>query len=311
MIAGIDVGKFYLDVSIGGESVESFSNSNEGINALLSILQERQVSRTICEATGGYERDMTQSLRKVGIEAQVVHPNKVRAFAQASGVLAKTDKIDAQILFRFGEVFVAAGQLPVDDKILKLRDLLRRRQQLVQMRVKEVNRLEKHASDTSRVSCERHLAWLDEELAEMDRAYRAKLTDLELKPKAMLYQSVRGIGALTAATLIAELPELGQYNSKSLTALVGLAPWSKDSGKQHGYRSIRGGRANIRKVLYMAALSTIRREGQMRHFYLRLKQRGKPGKVAIVAVMRKMLLVLNAIAHRGTPWTEIGPVSTI
>jgi len=311
MIAGIDVGKFYLDVSIGGESVESFSNSNEGINALLSILQERQVSRTICEATGGYERDMTQSLRKVGIEAQVVHPNKVRAFVQASGVLAKTDKIDAQILFRFGEVFVAAGQLPVDDKILKLRDLLRRRQQLVQMRVKEVNRLEKHASDTSRVSCERHLAWLDEELAEMDRAYRAKLTDLELKAKADLYQSVRGIGILTAATLIAELPELGQYNSKSLTALVGLAPWSKDSGKQHGYRSIRGGRANIRKVLYMAALSTIRREGQMRHFYLRLKQRGKPGKVAIVAVMRKMLLVLNAIAHRGTPWTEIGPVSTI
>jgi transposase len=311
MIAGIDVGKFYLDVSIGGESAESFSNSNEGINALLSILQERQVSRTICEATGGYERDMTQSLRKVGIEAQVVHPNKVRAFAQASGVLAKTDKIDAQILFRFGEVFATAGQLPVDDKILKLRDLLRRRQQLIQMRGKEVNRLEKHTSGTSRVSCERHLAWLDEELAEMDRAYQTKLTDLELKAKADLYQSVRGIGILTAATLIAELPELGQYNSKSLTALVGLAPWSKDSGKQHGYRSIRGGRANIRKALYMAALSTIRREGQMRHFYLRLRHRGKPGKVAIVAVMRKMLLVINAIAHRGTPWTEIGPVSSI
>jgi transposase len=234
----------------------------------------------------------------------MAHPNKVRSFAKACGILAKTDRIDAGVLFRYGEVFVEPTAIVPTNKALKLREILRRRQQLMATRIKELNRLEKHPGEMTRRSCERHLVWLETEITELDQALKSQLDQSELQQQSDLYCSVRGVGLITAATLIAELPELGRYDSKALTALVGLAPWSRDSGKQHGYRAIRGGRSNVRKALYMAAICTIRTAGPLRSFYLRLKHRGKPGKVALVAVMRKMLLILNAIAHRGTPWVE-------
>lgn len=304
MLAGVDVGKFNLDVSIGGDRIVSYSNVAEGIDALTIALREADVTRVVCEPTGGYERALVRALRAAELRVQVAHPNKVRAFAQACGILAKTDRIDAQVLYRYGEVFVDRDPIPLSDKILKLRDILRRRQQLIATRVKELNRLEKHPAAVTRASCERHLAWLEAEIDGLDQDLRMQLGESELNRQTGLYCSVRGVGLITAATLIAELPELGRFDGKSLTALVGLAPWSRDSGKHHGYRAIRGGRASVRKALYMAAISAIRTPGVMRCFYLRLKRRGKASKVALVAVMRKMLLLLNAIARRGTPWVE-------
>lgn len=305
IIAGIDVGKQWLDVSIDGGRVKRYENNSEGISEIVLTLCTGQVSRAVCEATGGYERGLVQTLRAEGIEIQVAHPNKVRAFAQACGLLAKTDRIDAQVLARYGQVFDQQSYQPIDGEVLKLRDLLRRRQQLMTTRVQEMNRLEKQIAGPMRASCERHLVWLNVEIKALNKAYETQLSCQDFSQQAKLYQSVRGIGQLTATTLIAELPELGHCNGKSLTALVGLAPWSRDSGQHRGYRSIRGGRATVRKALYMAALSAIRVEGQMRRFYQGLRKRGKAGKVALVAVMRKLLLLLNVIAKRGTPWVEI------
>lgn len=304
IIAGIDVGKQWLDVSVAGGLVKRFNNTGEGLVSLVLKLGMDQVTGAVCEATGGYERELVQRLEAESIGIQVAHPNKVRAFAQACGLLAKTDRIDAQVLSRYGQVFKQEPRQPLDGAVLKLRDLLRRRQQLMTTRVQEMNRLEKNIDALMKASCERHLAWLNAEIEALNKAYQVRLSSQGLNQQARLYQSVGGVGQLTAATLIAELPELGHCNGKSLTALVGLAPWSRDSGQHRGYRAIRGGRANVRKALYMVALSAIRVDGQMRQFYQGLRKRGKAGKVALVAVMRKILLLLNAIAQRGTPWVE-------
>ena len=182
---------------------------------------------------------------------------------------------------------------------------LRRRKQLVAQRVQERHRLDQGRTEAARTSTQRHIQWLDEEIGRLEEEYRKALENSgELSESAALYRSVPGVGELTAATLVVYLPELGQYRGKELTSLVGLAPWSNDSGRQQGYRSIRGGRGTVRRVLYLAALSAIRYNDDLSRFYQGLRKRGKTGKVAVVAVMRKLLLLLNAIAHRGTPWVE-------
>ena len=152
-------------------------------------------------------------------------------------------------------------------------------------------------------STQRHIAWLDQEIAQLDQEYQDRLRQhATLGQRAALYRTVPGVGPITAATLVAELPELGHWDDKALTALVGLAPWARDSGQKQGHRSIRGGRGVVRRILYLAALSAIRTDATLRDFYQRLRQRGKAGKVALVAVMRKLLLRLNSVARRGTPW---------
>ena len=298
IVAGIDVGKKLLDVSVSQGPVRSFNNTAEGIGALLAWVLSSGATEAVCESTGGYEREVTLRLRDQGLLVHVAHPNKVRSFARAAGYEAKTDKIDARVLSRYGEVFELARKLPVDEAGQGLKELLKRRKELVDQRVQERNRLDKGLSGGVRESTERHIGWLDEEIARMDEEYRKALSQSgRLSDMAALYQSVPGVGVLTAASLVAYLPELGKCEGKALTSLVGLAPWSRDSGRQHGYRSIRGGRGAVRRVLYLAALSAIRCNQGLRH-------RGKAGKVALVAVMRKLLLLLNAIAHRGTPWLD-------
>jgi transposase len=245
-------------------------------------------------------------LEEAGLRAHRVHPNKVRAFARASGYEAKTDAQDAQTLFRFAQVFAlaATSQEPSDPQRAQLQDLLRRRRQLVNQRVQERNRLDKGLTPASRDSTQRHIAWLDEEIDRLDLEYQKALqSSRELSHRADLYRSVPGVGQLIAATLVADLPELGQGDAKRLTSLVGLAPWSRDSGRQRGYRAIRGGRGTVRRALYLAALSAVRSKGSaLGRFYQQLRLRGKPGKVALVALMRKLLLQLHAVARRGTPW---------
>ena len=185
----------------------------------------------------------------------------------------------------------------------ELRDLLRRRRRLVDQRVQELGRLDKGVSPAIVKSTKRHIAWLEKEIARLDREYQAALQrSAPLAQRASLYRTVPGIGPLTAAILVSHLPELGQWDSKALTSLVGLAPWSRDSGQKRGQRSIRGGRGIVRRALYLCTWSAIRVDGELRRFYQNLRRRGKPGKVALVAVMRKLLLMLNAVARRGTPW---------
>lgn len=306
-VAGIDVGKQELAVSVARGPVRRFPNTEAGLTAVLAWGREQAVTHVVCEATGGYERLVVQRLRGTDLAVSVAHPTKVRAFARAVGQGAKTDPLDAQILAHYGEVLelpVAAAQ---EEASAEVRALLGRRQQLLDQRTQEQNRLEKGLQGRVKKSCQRHLAWLDKELKQLEEEYQQAIQARpELAERAALYQSVRGVGVLTAATLLAYVPELGQGSGKALTALVGVVPWAQDSGSQRGYRAIRGGRGLVRRALYMAALSVIRTHTDLGRFYQRLRRRGKPGKVALVAVMRKLLLRLHAIAHRGTPWAPEG-----
>ena len=304
VVAGIDVGKANLDVSISEGPVFRFENTAKGIAKLLKHLKEQDTTMAVCESTGGYERLLVSRLRKTEIRMDIAHPSRVRAFARACGYEAKTDPQDALVLSRFGQVF--PEQTPpgweLEPELEELQDLLRRRRQLVEQRVQELGRLDKGVAPAVAKSTKRHIVWLEKEIARLNQEYQAALqSSAPMARRAALYRTVPGVGALTAATLVAHLPELGHWDSKALTSLVGVAPWSRDSGQKRGQRAIRGGRRVVRRALYICAWSVIRVDGQIRRFYQSLRQRGKPGKVALVAVMRKLLLQLNAVARRGTP----------
>ena len=304
-VAGIDVGKASLDVSLAGGPVRQFANTAEGRLPLLQWLGQEAVTVAVCEPTGGYERPLVADLQAAGLPVVVAHPTRVRAFARVCGTEAKTDLLDAHVLARYGAAVPAVATPPPDPARTALRDLVSRRRQLVETRVQEKNRRDKGLTRAVAQSTRRHLAWLDREIARLEAQIQQAVADSpELARRAQLYRSVRGVGEVTAAVLTAYLPELGQTSGPAVTALVGLAPWARDSGRQRGYRAIRGGRGTVRRALYLAALAAVRHAGELQRFYQGLRQRGKPGKVALVAVMRKLLLHLNAVARRGTPWIE-------
>jgi len=226
-VAGIDVGKANLDVSVSGGQVVRFDNTTAGITKLIKHLNDEDTALALCEPTGGYERMLTSRLHQCAIAVQVVHPGRVRAFAKACGYEAKTDPLDAQVLARYGEVFPEADtwEPETDPHRQELKDLLRRRRQFIDQRVQEKGRLDKGISTTIARSTKRHIAWLEKEIARLDREYQAVLKDNPaLAELANLYRTVPGVGPLTAATLVAYLPELGHWDSKALTSLVGLAP---------------------------------------------------------------------------------------
>ena len=307
VVAGIDVSKATLDVSVSEGPVRRFENSRRGIGSLLKHMEREGATKAVCESTGGYERLLVNMLKVTAVSLQVAHPLRVRAFARACGYEAKTDPLDAQVLSRYGLVFPESDthHQEVDEEREELQQLLSRRRQLVEQRVQDRSRLDKGISLSVGTSTRRHIRWLDKEIERLNKEYVELLKRSDkLCRQADLYRSVPGVGQLTAATLVAYLPELGQRDGKALTSLVGLAPWSRDSGKKRGNRSIRGGRATVRQVLYMAAMSVINVEGVHKRFYQGLRKRGKAGKVALIAVMRKMLLHLNAVARRGTPWVK-------
>ena len=311
-VVGIDVSKAHLDVGMATGRTRRFANDDAGIASLLEWLSGQEVAQVVYEPTGGYELALAAALGEAGAPCRRVHPNKVRAYAQACGLLAKTDRLDAQVLARYGAAFdCPAGRRDQDaDEAVRveLRDLLRRREQLVKQRVQERNRLDKGLSPGTAASTRRHVAWLDGEIAQLDAEYQALLSGSPtLSQQAKLYQSIPGIGLLTATTLVAELPELGWCDGKALTALSGLAPWANDNtifdqSRRRGHRSIRGGRGPVRRVLYMASQSAARHHPELKAFYQGLCQRGKAKKAALVAVMRKLLLQVNAVARRDTPW---------
>lgn len=300
---GMDVSKGALDVAVDGETgVQQYANNAAGIAALTAWVAERDRALVVVEASGGWEMDLVTALAAAGLPAAVVNPTRVRNFAKALGQYAKTDKIDAQVLARFAAVI----QLPIrplkSGEQARLAAVIRRRQQLVDMLTQEKNRRVTTRS-AMRDQLERHISWLEVELADLNDQLEklvAQCAEWRAKKKVML--SVKGVGPVTANTLLADLPELGTLNRQQIVALVGLAPLNKDSGRKRGKRYIFGGRQAVRSKLYMAALSASKHNPVIRPFYERLLAKGKLEKVALTACMRKLLVILNAMVRDMEPW---------
>jgi transposase len=300
---GIDVSKDWLDIVVlpSGETLR-IENTEEQMGALVGKLESLKPERVVLEATGGYERLVTSKLYLAGLPVCRVNPKRVRYFARSLGQLAKNDKLDAKVLARFGEVVKPAlTQLP-SDQAQQLSALVTRREQLSGMLVAEKNRLGT-APAPVRPSLTEHVTWLKQQLKHLDKAIDEFITATpDLKEKDDLLQEVQGIGKKTAAKLIADVPELGACDRKQIAALIGTAPYDHDSGYKKGQRAIRGGRPDVRKVLYMATLAATRFNPVIQEFYRRLVQAGKKKKVALVACMRKLLTILNAILRDRKHW---------
>jgi len=309
LYAGIDVSKARLDVALRptAEGCLGFANDQAGIDSLLARLQQASPTLVVLEATGGLEHPIAAALAAAGIPVAVVNPRQVRDFARATGRLAKTDKIDAQVLARFGEEDLRPEPRPIpDQQAREFAAILARRRQIVEMITAEKNRSGAMRSKPVRKRIEAHIKWLEKELKrtdeDLDETIRASVIWRE--NEALLKKSVPGVGPVLARTLLAELPELGggELSPKQLAALVGVAPLNRDSGTLRGRRTTWGGRERVREVLYMGALVATRYNSTIKEFYERLCGGGKPKMVALVACMRKLLTILNAILKNRTPW---------
>jgi len=306
---GIDVAKAHLDLAIfGHEANERFTNDPAGHAALVEHLANRNVQRIVLEATGGYERAAVAALLDAGLPVVVANPRQVRDFARATGKLAKTDAIDAQVLAHFAHA-VAPQLRPLPDaKALELQEKLARRQQLVQMHTAESNRLKQAAGDAVGKSIQAVLDVLDAQLRTLDDdIHRLIRESPDWSAKVELLKGVPGVGDQTARTLVAQLPELGSCSRQQIAALVGVAPVNRDSGTMRGRRTTFGGRASVRRVLYMAALVATRHNPTLRTYYQRLVAAGKKKMVALVATMRKLLVTLNAMLRDQKPWRNVTP----
>lgn len=305
---GIDVSKRTLDVClltpVDDSQGETFtlSNDQEGVDELLSRLEGVSPELVVLEATGRYERLAATSMAASGIPVAVVNPRRARDFAKAIGKLAKTDKIDAFVLARFASAVGPSPSVIPDEKAAALQDILTRRRQLLSMLVAENNRL-RMAPKTLAKRIQAHVGWLEKELsrteADLDETIEASAV---FKQNEALLRSVPGVGPVLSRTLLAELPELGKLDHKRLCALVGVAPFNRDSGQSRGKREVWGGRAPVRAALYMGALVATRHNPRIKEFYERLLAAGKPKKVALVACMRKLLTILNAVMRDRAIW---------
>jgi transposase len=306
VFVGIDVSKVRLDVAVRPSSDPlSVAYDATGITTVLTQLSEWHPTLIVVEATGGLERPLLRALVDAALPVIVVNPRQVRDFAKATGQLAKTDTLDAQVLARFAEVIQPALRVIPDAQTQELAALLARRRQVLAMQGAEQNRLDR-APARVRKRIEAHLRWLRAELAWLDEDLDEMIQESPVwRAREELLQSVPGIGPVMSRTVLAELPELGLLNRKQIAALVGVAPFNRDSGRLRGHRTIWGGRAPVRRVLYMAALVATRWNPVIRLFYQRLRAAGKAPKVALVAAMRKLLTILNAMMHAGTPWQPV------
>ncbi len=292
---GLDIAKDRLDYSVDGLRCDHVPNTASGHARLLAALRPLRSVRVICEATGGYERAVVAALLLAKLEVCVVNPGRVRAFAHAEGLLAKTDRLDAQLLRRFGEKVRPRLHAPMDQAAITLRELLDYRRQVSDQLVAVRNRLEL-AGPVLRARLDAQVAFLQKELVEVDRLIEDHIDhDDTLRRKAARLRELKGAGPVLTATVLAYLPELGVIEDPQISALVGVAPFARDSGHSHRARHVRGGRGVVRHVLYMAAVAATQHNPVLRAFYARLVAAGKPKMVALIAVMRKMLHVLNRL----------------
>lgn len=308
VVVGIDVSKAHVDVAVLGAKLDArrFDNEPDGHSALAAALQPLDVALVVMEATGGYEAALACALQAAGLAVAVVNPKQPRDFAKAMGRRAKTDRIDARVLAEFAAVLLRRDDLArfirplANEQQLLLAALVTRRRQLMTMLTSERQRLQLAVTQV-RPSIEAMIAairaQLDDVEAHMVGHVREHFGELDA-----LLQSARGIGPVASATLIAELPEIGRLTRREIAALVGVAPMACDSGSTSGPRRVQGGRFDVRRVLYMATLTAVVRNPPLKAFYERLRAAGKLPKVALVACMRKLLTMLNAMVRTGTPW---------
>lgn len=305
MSVGIDVSKAALVIAVQptGESWAS-DTTPAAIETLVARLRALTPAIVVVEATGGYERPLVAACAAVGLPIAVVNPRQVRAFAQALGRTAKTDAVDAAVLADFGARVQPAARAITDAETHALAALVARRRQLLEMLGMEQRRLEQ-APPTGRITRDlrTHIRWLERRITDVDDEIGTAITASPIwRVQDDLLRSVPGVGPTTARTLLAELPELGRLDRRAIAALVGVAPFNCDSGQHRGQRHIWGGRASVRTTMYMAALSGARCNPVLRTFYQRLRQAGKPAKVALVATMRKLLTILNAMMKHQCRW---------
>lgn len=305
IFVGMDVSQGGVDVAVHPGTAFQIAQDERGIAEAVARLQAVQPTLIVLEATGGLEVPLTGALATAGLPVVVINPRQVRDFAKASGHLAKTDALDAQVLAQFAEVMRPQPRPLPDTDTRALAAVLTRRRQLVEMLTAEKNRL-LSASSPIRKRVRVHIAWLERELdhinAELSEAIRQSPVWRE---KDELLQSVPGVGPVLTSTLLASLPELGTLTNKQIAALVGVAPLNRDSGTLRGRRTVWGGRAQVRAVLYMGAIVAARFNPVIRAFYQRLQRAGKAKKVALTACMRKLLIILNAMLKHRTPWREV------
>lgn len=302
---GIDVSKAELEVCVlPSEQFWKVANDEAGRQALVERLRELSPTLIVIEATGGYEAAVAICLAAAGLPIVVMNPRPVRDFAKAAGKLAKTDRIDAHILARFGQVMRPPVRPLKDEQSRELDALLMRRRQIVDMLTMEKNRLAQ-ATKRVRKSIQAHIVWLQKRLDDVDGELKVLIHATPVwREKDAVLQSTPGVGAVVSTALLAQLPELGKLNRRQISALVGVAPLNNDSGKHKGQRRIWGGRAMLRSLLYMATLAAIRCNPVIKAFHAKLKAAGKKPKVAIVACMRKLLTILNTMLKNMTPWCD-------
>lgn len=301
---GIDVSKLRLDVHVqpGGEAFAA-DNDEAGVAGLVDRLQGDEATLVVLEATGGLQERAAAALAAAGLHVAVVNARQVRDFARATGRLAKTDKLDAAVLAAFAEAVKPEPRPLPDPERQALIDLVTRRRQLVEMRATEKIR-RAQMTLALRPRLDQHIAFLDAAIAELDRETGQVLRGSSAwRANDDLLASVPGIGHVARAVIAAKLPELGRLSRRQIAALVGVAPINRDSGQMRGRRAIAGGRADVRTVLYMATIAAIRCNPPIRAFHQRLKDAGKPPKLAITACMRKLLTILNALVKTQTPWS--------
>ena len=313
---GIDVAKEKLDIAVHSSDQRwTFANTDAGIGRVLSCLQKLNPVLIVLEATGGIEVPLVAALAVAGLPVVVVNPRQVRDFAKATGQLAKTDTLDARTLAHFAAVIRPPLRPLPDAQTREMTAILTRRRQLVEMLTAERNRLSAARSKPVRDRISAHITWLEKELANVDDDLASGIRESPVwREKDNLLQSVPGVGPVLSTTLLAHLPELGNLNRRQIAALVGVAPFNRDSGNLRGKRTVWGGRSAVRAALYMATLVATRHNPVIRAFYHRLCADGKPKKVALTASMRKLLTILNAMLKHRTPWhytdtQTLGPCS--
>ena len=300
---GIDVSKERMDVAVRPTGRNwSVSYDEAGVDDLVAQLKDLKPAGVITESTGGLELALVAALAAATLPVAVVNPRQVRDFARSTGRLAKTDRLDAQVLAHFGEAVHPPMRPLRDDDTRALGAVLARRWQVMKILVAEKNRLGR-ATPEVRPRIEAHIGWLKQELDDMDTDLRQRIQRSPVcREKYDLLRSVPGVGPQVSLTLLAYLPELGTLNRKQIAALVGVAPFNRDSGPYRGKRSVWGGRATVRSTLYMGALVATRFNPVLRDFYQRLLEAGKPKKVALTACARKLLTILNTMARTGVHW---------
>jgi transposase len=300
---GIDISKHKLDVATSRDStVYTLKNDEAGWQAIIKLIPSKKCSLIVLEATGGYELNVASYLRNKQFKVVVVNPKRVRDFAKACGKLAKTDKIDATMIMRFGQAVNPEPRALLSEVRNTCSKLSTRRSQVVKLIALEKQHFE-HALGEQRASIIKHIKFLEDELIEIEKNLLIEFKqDPELKEKAERLQQINGVGFITTVNLITFLPELGTLSSREIAALVGVAPFNRDSGEKVGKRCTWGGRGQIRAVLYMAVLSAKKYNPVIKRFYERLIAQGKVKKVAIVACMRKLIVIINSMIRDGSSW---------